>query len=92
MIRFLLDIILFILALGGIWWLFVPLVLLSLFWFDRQYESVVAALMMDILYGAPFVRNVEVFYLFSFVCAVAFLSAEVLKKRLRYYGIYRRNL
>lgn len=84
MIRFLSDMLLFFFALSGIWWLFLPLAAFSLFWFNRHYESVVAALMLDTLYGAPFLRHLEVFYLFSFLSAAAFLLTEILKKRLRY--------
>ncbi len=85
MIRLCADIFLFLFALSGSSFLFVPLMLACLFWFDCHYESVIAGAVVDVLYGAPlsFVHNI---YLFGLTAAAVFLISEVLKKRLRYYS------
>ena len=84
--RFLADIFLFIIALGGYPFLFVPLMVILLFRFDRHYESLVVAIVVDVLYGAPLWPGGGMVYLFGTVAAAAFVVAQILKKRLRYYS------
>ena len=86
MIRLCVDIVLFAAALCGYSFLFVPLACVALFFFERHYESVIAALAIDILYGAPLWAGVDVTYVFGCAAALLFLVAEILKKRLRYHS------
>lgn len=86
MIRLYADIFLFLFALGGVSFLFVPLMLLSVFWFDRHYESVFAGMLIDIVYGGPFLIHADTIYVFGIITTAVFLLSEVLKKRLRYYS------
>ena len=88
MTRFFIDITLFSLALSGLWWLFIPCALFSLFWFERHYETIIAALVIDVLFGAPLWRNAGSIYLFGVCGATLFLILEILKTRLRYYSSF----
>lgn len=86
MIRLYADIFLFLFAFWGVSYLFLLLMLISVFRFDRHYESVLAGILIDIVYGAPFSMSAHRIYIFGIFAALAFLLSQVLKKRLRYYS------
>lgn len=51
--------------------------------FERFYELFVAALLMDLLYGAPIERLGQVQFVLSLIAAALFLLFSFAKKRVR---------
>ncbi len=81
------TVILLIFMLAAPFWVFAVLGILAMVYFPFYLETVVLALVSDLLYGAPrpvFFDIVFVSFLASLIC---FAILEVLKRKLRLHGI-----
>ncbi len=65
------------------WWVSALLALLSFFLFEHFYEMLVAAFLLDLLYGAPSPHFGTFRFVMSSVAVVLFMLGTVLKRHLR---------
>jgi len=56
-----------------------------LFYFRDFYEYIVAALIMDLLYGGGTIRVLNIPFILSFVSVVLYVSVTLLKRRIILY-------
>jgi hypothetical protein len=80
------DIALFISIFLLPWWLSISFATVLLFYFDSYIEAVIAALLLDLLYGAPLPVLFGFRFVFTISVGILFLAMEPLKKRLRMYN------
>lgn len=83
MARLLIDLLLLLLAVTGPWYVFAVFLLCALFYFPMHYESLFAALAVDLLYGVPFLSVRGHVYAWCIAAVLLLLTAGFFKKRVR---------
>lgn len=86
MLRILLDILIFASIFYFSWWVTLVFVIIGILSFKNFYESIVAGLFFDLLYGTPAVEFSGIWFVYTMAfSAIYFLCEKKLKKNLRFY-------
>lgn len=78
--RFIVNMVLVILVATGPWWLLFSLLLFALFYFRMYYESLAIAVVVDILYSAPFFLGSDFHFLWTLSISLLFFVIEFSKR------------
>ena len=84
--RILTDIVLILSVYIFPWWFVLIMAVIALAVFDTFYEILFLGIILDSLYNAPIARYHHVEFVVTLITVFLFIGAEILKRRLRFYG------
>ena len=67
------------------WWITLPMTLCGLFLFDRFYEYFLVGILMDTLYGVPLEKFYGIWFVFTLILSIAYVTIGKLKRSIRFY-------
>lgn len=82
-IRIILDVILFICAVLGLWWIIYPVSIFAVWSYRKFYELVFAGFILDVIYSTSRVHLLGFKYWYTLIALVIFLIVNTLKTRVR---------
>lgn len=80
--RIIIDIVLFFLIINGIWFIALPLSVISAFIFENYFEIILFGIMYDSLFGYVSIHSIYG-YLATIFSVFAYIIISVIKKTLR---------
>jgi len=83
-LRVVTDIFLFLALFILPWWLFVIILFLFLFWYKTFYEFIFFAIMLDVLFSAPYMSFLHA-HMYTIISIVIFYIIEMIKSRILAY-------
>ena len=82
-IRIIVDVILFICAILGFWWLVYPVGIFGAWYYRRFYELPLSVIILDIIYSVSLTRLFGFQYLYTLIAIIIFLTIIILKTKVR---------